>query len=437
MKQVNYDKDIKELFIILVVLILMLGYFTYVKFTYKEPVVDDNEESDVVDEGESNDTNFNINFIKNVNNGKSDNYLVSPYSVELALNMLRDGSNGDTLSEINNVIEERDIVNLAIKNRIGVANAMFVKNNFSDSIESDFYNNIKNTYGADIIYDEFANPDKINTWCKENTWDMIDKVMDEVDGNFVLGLANAIAIDVDWSNGFECNNTDSGKFIKNDGSEMDAQMMHNTYNSGVRYFDDGNSTGVVIPYKGYNSDGEEDNSGTQLEFIGILPNGDINSYINSFNNDTLNNIDNATEASEETNVNISLPRFSYDYSLDGFVDLLKTMGINSVFDENNADLTNIMSNDSMGSLGIDNLYVSNAVHKTHIDLNEKGTKAAAVTSVEVSNESVDEDNESESVDIEFNKPFIYMIRDSASKEILFFGTVYTPNEWSGSTCSNG
>ena len=113
------------------------------------------------------------------------------------------------------------------------------------------------------------------------------------------------------------------------------------------------------------------------------------------------------------------------------------MGISSVFSKSDADLTNIISKDEMTKHGIENIYVNKVLHKTHIDLNEKGTKAAAVTYIEVSETlgalDVEENND---IDIEFNKPFIYMIRDSASGEILFFGSVYNPNEWNGSTCSS-
>jgi serpin B len=87
----------------------------------------------------------------------------------------------------------------------------------------------------------------------------------------------------------------------------------------------------------------------------------------------------------------------------------------------------------MDKYKMDNIYVSDAIHKTYIDLNEEGTRAAAVTyfGIKTSGAFIDD---YELVEIEFNKPFIYMIRDKSSKEVLFFGTVYEPNVWNGSTC---
>ena len=80
-----------------------------------------------------------------------------------------------------------------------------------------------------------------------------------------------------------------------------------------------------------------------------------------------------------------------------------------------------------------NFYVSDAIHKTYIDLNEKGTKAAAVTAFLVAGKSALPE-ELKTIEINFNKPFAYMIRDTKTKEILFFGVVYEPNKWKESTC---
>ena len=113
------------------------------------------------------------------------------------------------------------------------------------------------------------------------------------------------------------------------------------------------------------------------------------------------------------------------------MDILKNMGIKEIFDSEKADLTNIIERNET----TDNIFVGEVIHKTHIDLNEKGTKAAAVTYAGIfSNGAMLE--EKRKVNIIFNKPFIYMIRDNETKEILFFGTIYEPNKWNGSTCSN-
>ena len=101
------------------------------------------------------------------------------------------------------------------------------------------------------------------------------------------------------------------------------------------------------------------------------------------------------------------------------------------FDPANANFYNMVEKEKQ----FGNIYVGQAIHKTHIDLNEKGTKAAAVTYFGMFDNAVAIE-ETKPKEIIFNKPFIYMIRDKDTKEVLFFGTVYEPNIWKGSTCSN-
>ena len=112
-----------------------------------------------------------------------------------------------------------------------------------------------------------------------------------------------------------------------------------------------------------------------------------------------------------------------------FKEILISLGIKDAFDKDLADFTNIMPRNEE----IRNLYVGEAIHKTHIDLNEKGTKAAAVTYFGMYKSSGIA-KEKEKVSIVFNKPFIYMIIDHKTDELLFFGTVYEPNKWQGKTC---
>ena len=84
----------------------------------------------------------------------------------------------------------------------------------------------------------------------------------------------------------------------------------------------------------------------------------------------------------------------------------------------------------------ENVYVGEAVHKTKIELNEMGTKAAAVTYFGMFKATAMLEKDYEEINIKFNKPFVYMIRESNTGELLFFGTVFEPNEWKGTTCSN-
>lgn len=370
-----------------------------------------------------NDTDFNIKLIKTVNSINNDNYLISPYSIEIALNMLKSGANNNTLKEIENVVGTRDINNLE-KNNVKIANAVFIKDKYKNYIEELFINNIKDKYKGEILYDEFTSPKLINDWVSKNTDNMIEKLLDNMDSDFVLGLINAVAIDTEWNSQFECINTRSDVFTKNDNKEINVEMMHKTYaGEDYKYFINDSEKGVILPYK------------NDLEFVGIIPSNSVSDYINNLSNEKLDNIQSSIKSSSnDVRLILSLPRFSYSFDLKNFKGILKSIGIKDAFLSSAADFTKIITKENMNNTDINNLYVGEAIHKTYIDLNEKGTKAAAVTYFGMfKNTAIREDYDI--VEIEFNKPFIYMIRDKETKEMLFFGVVYEPNIWKGSTCN--
>ena len=369
--------------------------------------------------------NYTIDIIREFNNGNTSNYLISPYNIEIGLNMLRDGADGMTKEELDKVLGNRVINNISVKDKIGVANGVFIKDIYKDNVKKDYYDILNTKYNSEIIYNPFTSPVKINNWVKEKTNGMIDKILDRMDNNFVMGLASALAIDVKWQNEFECNETISNEFTKLDNSKINVEMMHKTYNYNAKYIKNDEVEGIVIPYK------KEDNSNVELEFVGILPNNSVNEYIKNLTIDKLNNIfKNERSAGEDFNIKLSLPRFKYDYEPSDFIGILNNLGIKEAF---NPDLANFKK---MVEIPNYNVYVGEAIHKTHIELNEKGTKAAAITYFGMYRSSAMMPIEIETVDVNFNKPFIYMIREKNTNEILFFGTVYEPNTWNGTTCDN-
>ena len=367
---------------------------------------------------------FNIPLIKKTNaytNKK--NYLISPYNIELALNILRDGADGNTKAEIDKLIGNRTITDVSVKDKISIANGVFIKDIYKSNVKKDYYNVLKSKYNSDIIYDKFTTPDKINNWVKEKTNNMIDNVVDELDKDFVMGLASALAIDVKWYNQFECNRTTSEKFTKANGNKINVEMMHNSYDHEIaRYIKTDDVEGIALSY--------QKNNNIELEFIGLLPTSDVNTFINNLTDDKLNSIINGGEiASSKLHINLSLPRFTYDYSVEKFKNILIDLGMKDAFDPDNANFKKMIELKQ-------NVYVEKAVHKTHIELNEVGTKAAAVTYFGMDKNTALPMEQPKIVNIKFNKPFIYMIREKNSKELLFFGVVYEPNIWKGSTCSN-
>lgn len=352
---------------------------------------------------------------------KEKNYLISPYNIKMALNMLKDGADGNTKDEIEKVIGNEKINNINIKNKLSVANGIFIKNDFKSSVKKEFTNTMKDKYHSEIIYDEFKTPKVINNWVKEKTNGMIDKVLDKINENSVMGIASAIALDVEWLDKFQCSDTKKEEFIKIDNSKLNTEMMRQTYEANAKYIKDEEIEGIILPY----NTGVE---GIELEFVGLLPKNNITDYVRNIDINKINNsIKNARETNEKLHVILSLPRFSYSYEVEDFISSLKKMGINDVFSPSLANLSKI--SDTSG------IYVGDAIHKAKIDLNEEGTIASAVTYFDFLYKGALAEQNYEEIDLRFNKPFVYMIRERNTGEILFFGTVFEPNKWIGETCS--
>lgn len=368
-------------------------------------------------------TDFNSKLIRLVNKSENDNYLISPYSIEMALSILREGTDTTTLKEIDDLIGRRVIPTFLAKKRINVANAMFLKDIYKDKVKNEFINTLKDNYDAEVIIDKFNKPDVINEWVNNKTYKMLPKIIDELDPLFVLGLANAIAIDVEWANKFECTSTSPIKF-DNGKDVFDVEMMHAEYRDKVRYISNDEIKGVILPYVSYDEKGNAtDDDGISLEFIGILPR-DINSFMKDFSTKKFNKIiDSFKSLNDDETLALAIPRFKYDYKLD-LKNVLIELGVKEIF-SNNADFTRIF-----GQIG--DLTISDAIHKTHIELNESGTKAAAVTYFGMRANAMIE--EQKMINIDFDEPFMYAIREVKTKEILFVGVVYNPNKWSKSTC---
>ena len=368
----------------------------------------------------SDENSFSLRFFKMVDShSEDDNFVVSPYSVEMALSMLRDGAKENTLEQIQNVVSKKDYV---FPDSIKIANGLFVKEQFQSSVNQDYYDHLVEDYQAEILYDEFRTPDVINDWVSQKTNHMIPHFMDHISSQFVLGIVNAVAMDSKWSYPFDCTNTNQKDFI--DGSsKYSVEMMQKLFDSetDVSYLNH-DVKGILLPY-------EDD-----LEFIALLPEGDIHSFIEKLNDKKLNQyLDQFQTIDDSTEVHVELPRFDYDYDLSSFKEILNEMGIVDVFHSKNANLQGIISLEEMAKLEIDNIYVSSAIHKAKITLTEEDTKAAAATGFMMDYETSAE-IEVNLINIHFDKPFMYLIRDSKTKDIYFMGVVHQPNLWDGSTC---
>lgn len=406
------NRKICVFFISFFAFLVLMVVFVGANFVFKtEPIIE---------ESNNDGSKFSSNFIRAVHkyNKNDSNYLISPYSAEFTLDMLRVGADGESKEELDKVINRE--VPVLSNNYVKKANGLFIKEKYKEYVDTRFVSSLSAKYKSEVMYDEFKTPELINAWANKNTDGMIPSVMNDIDEKFVLAIGNAIAIDAHWKNEFDAGDTRKSEFKLNNGSSMDVSMMHNEFRSDVKYLD-GIDKGIKLSYD------------ENLDFIAIKPGDGVDNFVSNFTASALDDIlGDFKSASEKDRVNLALPKFSYDYDVSSFVEILEDMGLKSIFSEEKADLSGIISKEKLKFLDVNNIYVGGAVHKTKIDLNEKGTKAAAVTVLAVMETSSMEDMSGINIhNIIFDEPFVYLIRDSLTHEVLFFGVVYKPNEWTG------
>ena len=345
------------------------------------------------------------------------NMVYSPLSVSYALNMLKEGADGNTRVQIENVIGEVSPGKYDnIEEVLSLANAVYIRDSFSEYVKDEYKDILSANYNAEVIYDAFANANNINSWIENKTFDQIkDMLNDDVVSNpqNVMMLVNALAMNMEWKEKFDEAGTRQGTFYLEDGNEMEAAVMHRLADGDdVSYYIDEDVTALTMDLKEY---GDE-----QMQFLAIMPNENLTEYTQSFDNETLKSITEKLIPASDTNVGvkISVPKFSIDYNIN-LKEQLKSLGITDAFDPNLADFKNITDQYSF--------FAGEVIHQAKIDFSEKGIKAAAATVIMIENsmEIVTE----QPVAINIDKPFMYLIRDKKTGEIWFAGTVYEPDLW--------
>ncbi len=337
---------------------------------------------------------FDYKFIKQIES--NDNTLVSPLSMAYLLSMIQSGAKGSTLNELNIALDNYDLQPMEnIDSKISMANSMWINNRYKNDINNTFATALKINYHSEVLYDEFINADNINKWVSEKTYNMINELFpsDSVNSvDTIMALVNAIGINFKWDEEFDCNKTLMGNFL-----DKNVYMM----SSNEKYIESDYYTGFIKDY-------EKLSDNSQYEFIGLLPKKDIQDVINNLSNDVIK------KSITESEANIQIPRFKYEYNVNNLKSILESLGIKDMFNKEKANFGGIA----------EDIYVSSIVQKTYIDFMESGTKAAASSGGAFDIKSAAEEKE-----VIFDKPFVYLIRKKESNNIYFIGTVNSPIEY--------
>lgn len=349
-------------------------------------------------------------FKDNVKKGES--ALSSSLSALLALAMTANGADGNTKAQMEKVLcgMDADSLNAYLyslvkmlaedeKAKVNIANSIWVRDDGRFTPRMEFLQTNATYYDADVYkapFDETTVED-INDWVSEETLGMIEKVIDGISPAQIMFLINAIAFEAEWYYPAEAVNEKG--FTMANGSEKTVEFM--TFTHEHKLIQTENANGVI---KGY--------QGGKYSFLVLMPDEDedIYSYINSLDADAYMQALNSTT---NRSVHLLMPKFSYSCSMDLIPSLAK-MGMKDAFDPNFANFSRL------GKSERGNIYISGVKQDTFIEVAEKGTKAAAVTSVIFSDTAADGD---EPYRLVLDRPFVYAIIENSTGMPLFMGAL--------------
>ena len=343
--------------------------------------------------------------------GEQENILISPTSIELAMGMVQNGANGDTLDQMEDVLNHGlsiDDMNSAFKDisdrlessgdvNWNIANSVWYKD--GSSPKSDFIQKTNDWYDAEVIPAPFDDSTvmAINGWVSKETSGMIPQIISDLSPNDRMCLINAIAFEGEWEFSYSDNQIRENQIFTNaDGSESSVTTLYSEEND---YFELENGIGFLRPY-----------AGGQYSFFAILPNEGVSTadYIEGLINSDADLSDTLRNTTSEK-VCVTMPEFSTDYATEmnkTFID----MGMDIPFDGERADFSDMADCP---------LFISQVIHSTHMELNREGTRAAAATAVKMACLG-DAPLQTYKI-IDLNRPFVYGIVDNETGLPIFIG----------------
>lgn len=333
---------------------------------------------------------------------EGENIIFSPLSLNFALGM---ASNtvadefadefekyfGMTINEYNEFCKQYID---AKRSGVEIANSIWLKDEYT--LNKNTEQAMSENYNAEISTREFndAFVSEVNQWCAEKTHDKIQKILEETPGDdMVAYLINALYFKENWMVPYEEYQLQDTQFKTFDG-EINVTGMRES--SDMRYLENDYATGFMKPYEnGY-------------AFVGILPKEE-----GDFNLSELD-IDSLMENQARQEVITMIPKFTFETSMKDLINDMKTIGLDL-----EAMIVDKLANED------ERLAFSNVIQKAMIDVDEKGTTAAAITSIGVKTTALI--NEEPPKEVILDRPFAFMIYDVENDVVLFMGKVTNPS----------
>ena len=353
------------------------------------------------------------------------NLILSPFSISLALAMTYAGARGETESQMAETLHfdlAQDRLHPAINAldqelaargkagsgeqeplQLNIANAVWAEQTYP--FLQEYLDLIASHYGAGIRLADFTNQfeavrEEINDWVLDQTEEKIKDLLPPgvLNPDTRMVLVNAIYFKADWLSQFDAKDTYNSPFHLLDGSEVNVPTMHQ--GTSMPYVRGDGFQAVDLSY-----------AGDSAAMLILLPDkGSFEQFEDSLTpallDETLNSL-------EPTSLMLALPKFMFESE---FIvsDTLKSMGMLDAFNPGRADFS--------GMTDRKDLFISEVIHKAFVAVDEEGTEAAAATAVIVEATGAPIYDVTLTVD----RPFIFILRDKPSGQILFIGRVLNP-----------
>ncbi|OLE40274.1 MAG: hypothetical protein AUG16_04860 [Thaumarchaeota archaeon 13_1_20CM_2_39_20] len=365
---------------------------------------------------------FAFFLLSNIAQNDTGNIFFSPYSISDAFSMAYEGARGNTESEIQSVFgfADRETQRESIKEldskinspdanyTLNIANALWVQKNYP--ILKEYSDSLQKYYSAKAENLDFeGNPDGsrvvINKWVENKTAQKIKDLLAEgsITGFTRVVLTDAVYFKGTWFTKFDESQTRDADFSVSKNDVTKVPMMH--VETGFKYLEDDNLKILDMPY-----------NGGKLSMMIILPKDNYsNNLISLLSSDKLNQWKKNLAVKE---VSVHMPKFMLHtkYKLN---ENLAEMGMPSAFDWALADFS--------GITGYKDLYIDGVYHKAFVDVNEKGTEAAAATAIVDNTVMCGGTCGVQPIEFNADHPFVFLIYDNDNGLILFMGEVVNPS----------
>lgn len=362
--------------------------------------------------------------------GGAGNLVVSPASIAVALAMARAGARGATAAEMDRVLHDLAgdghggwvaSLDLALNARTGsfpdasgqsqpvtlrIVNAPFAQRGMA--LGPAFLDALASEFGAGVrLVDYRTEPEParaaINAWVAEQTEQRIRELLGAgtITDLTRLVLVNAVYLKAAWQEPFNASATKPAPFHRLDGSSVEVPLMSG--GGDLPYAAGGGWQAVQVPYVG-----------GKLAMLVVVPD-DLSAFEGGLDAATLGRI---TATLAQRRVVLGLPRFGTETKVE-LADVLKALGMPSAFSATTADFSGITTDER--------LLIDAVVHQANIDVDEKGTEAAAATAVTMVAGAMP----AEPVRLTVDRPFLFALRDLDTGTVLFLGRITDPSATGG------